>query len=48
MGISIGAYINYDCSCDLEDIISKSDKAMYQVKNSGKNNFLIFQNDEEK
>jgi diguanylate cyclase (GGDEF)-like protein len=42
MGVSIGAYINYDSALSLEEIISNSDKAMYQVKNSGKNNYSIF------
>lgn len=42
MGVSIGAYLASSKDDNLENIINKSDKAMYKVKNSGKNNFHIF------
>ncbi len=48
MGVSIGAYICKDKAEDIEDIddiVSKSDKAMYHVKNSGKNSYSIFSED---
>ena len=42
MGVSIGAYVCEDNTKSIDDIVSKSDEAMYQVKNSGKNNYMIF------
>lgn len=41
---SIGVYLFNDLSESMEDIIKKSDEALYKVKLNGKNNYYILNN----
>jgi diguanylate cyclase (GGDEF)-like protein len=43
--VSIGILMNPDISSSISEILSMADRAMYEVKNSGKNSFRFFNND---
>lgn len=44
IGISIGISIFPDSGNNIDDLINNADKAMYEVKNKGKNGYKIFDN----
>lgn len=48
MGLSIGVSIHPKDSIDSDDLIDNADRAMYDIKNSGKNNFKFFEDIQEK
>ena len=43
MGLSIGVSIHPKDSINSDDLIDNADKAMYEIKNEGKNNFKFFE-----
>ena len=43
MGLSIGVSVHPKDSCVSEELIKNADKAMYEIKNEGKNNFKFYE-----